>query len=266
MPTTTVEVRNFTGLFLQQNSFTVPDGAMETAENIVISKDGIITKRRGNYTYFDPSAGTLNRLFNYQSHLLAAYETKLTHYVDTGSSPNETGTETQNTGQTVAVTNNRVSRSLQSNNNFYFTTDNGVLKLTAYNSAISLSGAPPGLDISSNLVVGQSSTWFEGGNIVGYRVVFGYRDDNDNLILGAPSDIETITNPQVEDKAWARSGAGPYTVTVTSASHGLTTGQYLNFTGGVGGTPANYEGVYQITVTGTNTFTYSVVVDRKSVV
>lgn len=255
------EIKNFAGLFLQQNSFSVPDGAMEVAQNIIVSKDQIITKRRGNYTYFDPSAGTLNRLFQYQNKLLAAYETKFVHYADTGVSPNETGTETQNTGQTVAITTPRVSRSLQSNNNFYFTTDNGVLKLTAYDSIISQTGAPQGLDISGMLVNGVASEWFGGGNIVGYRVVFGYTDANDNLILGAPSGIATLTNPKVEDKAWARSGGGPYTVTVTSNDHGLVTGQYLTFSGGAGGTPGNYEGVYQITVLTANTFSYSVTND-----
>ncbi len=255
------ELKNFSGLFIQQNSFSVPDGALETAENVVISKEGIISKRRGFYTYFDPVSGTLNRLFNYQNKLLSAYANSLNYYTDTGSSPNETGSQTALTGETVSITAPRVSRSFGSNNNFYFTTDNGVFKLTAYNSNIFKSGAPQGLDLSASFVVGTSSSWFGSGNIVGYRIVFAYTDANDNLILGAPSDIVTITNTQTDDVAWARTGGPPWTVTVTSLSHGLSTGQYINVTGGVGGTPANYEGIYQITVLTGDTFSYDVVND-----
>lgn len=253
------ELRNFVGLHLQQNSFTVPDGALEIAQNVVISKDGIITKSRGYYTYYDPSAGTLNKLFTYQSRLLAAYSDALDYYTDAGSSPNETGTQTPITGETVAITGTRVSRSMLSNNNFYFTTDNGPLKITAYNSAISKVGAPQGLDVSASLITGASATFLEAGNTVGYRVLFGYLDANDNLIIGAPSSITVISNTEVLAASVAISGLGPYTVTVTSVAHGLTTGDYMIFSGGVGGTPANYEGVYQITVTGVDTFTYSTV-------
>lgn len=256
MPYSYPEIKNFQGLFLQTNSFLVPDGALEQASNVFITKDSIISKRRGFYTYYHPNSGTLNRLFNYQNKLLAAYANAMDYYTDTGSSPNETGTQTALSGETVAITGGRVSRSLQSNNNFYLTTDNGVLKLTAYNSAISKSGAPQGLDIGASFINGTSSTWFDAGDIVGFRVVFGYRDSNDNLILGAPSDITTITNTSIVGSAAAVAGT---TVTVTSASHGLATGQYLVFSNAAGfTTSANANGVYQITVTGANTFTYVV--------
>lgn len=250
------EVKGFKGLYLQSNSFQVPDGALEQAENVVVSKDGIISNRRGNYLYFDPNAGTYNRLFNYQNKLLAAYTTKFAYYTDTGVSPNETGTETLLMGETVSITAGRVSRSFQSNNNFYFTSDNGVLKLTAYNSIISKSGAPQGLDISASYINGSSATWFTAGDIVGYRIVFGYRDANDNLILGSPSDITTISNTAVTGLAASVAGT---TITVTSPSHGLTTGQYLIFSNAaIFTSPQNANGVYQITVTGANSFTYTV--------
>jgi hypothetical protein len=254
------EIKNFQGLFLQQNSFTVPDGYLEEAANAVVSKDGILTKRRGYYQYYDPNSGTLNKLFNYQNKLLASYENAMAYYTDTGSSPNETGTQTTLTGETVAITSPRVSRGLQANENLYFTTDNGPLKLTAYNSTISPTGAPPGLDLSAKFINGAQATWFEGGNIVGYRVVFGYKDANANLILGAPSDIATIVNTQVTGVSATVSGGGPYTITVSSTAHGLSSGQYLNFTNAAGfTTSANADGIYQITVLSANSFSYSVV-------
>jgi len=252
------EIKTLRGLYLQRNSFTVPDGALEQATNLIVKNDNILSSRRGFHCYFDPSSGTLNNLFNYQDTLLAAYQTKLAYYTDTGSSPNETGSETAITGETISVTNNRICRDLKANSNLYMTTDNGIIKMTAYNSITSKSGAPQGLDIGLRFVNGTLSTFLGADKIVGYRILFGYRDANDNLILGAPSQIANITNTEVTGPTWARSGAGPYTVTVTSTAHGLETGMYLNFDNGSGGTPANYEGSYQITVTTANAFTYEV--------
>lgn len=260
------EIKTFSGLYLQHNSFTVPDGALEEAVNVVIPNDDIITRSRGYYTYFDVSSGVLNRLFVYQDVLIAAYETKLRYYTDTGTAPNVTGSEgiiSPDTGVTVSINGNAdgsVTRSLQNNGNFYFTTDNGVLKISAYNGTIFKSGAPQGLDVAARFLNGTNSTWFLGGStapsaslIVGYRVVFGYTDANANLILGAPSDIITITNTVVTGSAWVRNAN---VVTVTSVAHGLASGQYLYVFNSSGGSPEVSTGSYQITVTGVDTFTF----------
>lgn len=253
------EIKGFQGLYLQRNSFDLPDGYMETAENAIVSRDNILSKRRGLYQFYNPNSGVLNKIFNFQEKLLAAYTDKVVYYTETGTDPNKVGVETVLTGETVSITSPRVARTVQGNNNLYFTTDNGPLKLTSYNSRVSFSGAPPGLDCSANFIIGSQSTFLGAGNIVGYRVVFGYTDANGNLILGAPSDIATITNTLVENVTGARSGAGPYTITVTSTAHGLTTGQYLNFTLHTGSAfHSDATGVYQITVIDANTFSYSV--------
>lgn len=257
MPALYPEIKKLTGLYLQQNSFTVPDGACEVANNITISSDNVLSPRRGNYNYFTPVSGTFNRLFNYQEKLIAAYSTKLRYYTDTGSSPNEKGTEHTISGETVAITSGRVSRSVEANNNFYFTTDNSPLKLTAYNSAILKSGAPQGLDVNTVFITGLS-TILGSDQVTGYRVLYGYLDDNDNLILGAPSSVVTITNRKITGAAASASGT---TITVTEVAHGLVTGMNLIFTDAAGfTTSANANGTYAITVTGADTFTYVVAV------
>lgn len=262
------EIKQFSGLFLQQNSFTVPDGALEIAQNTVISRDNIISKSRGFYTYFTPPGGTLNRLFLYQSKLLSAYTNSFNYYTDTGSSPNETGTQTAlspQSGLTISITNDRVARSVLANNNFYVTTDNGVVKLTSYDSMISKSGAPQGLDLTPSYFPSTTAvTWFTltpasdpVSCIVGYRILFGYKDLNDNLIIGAPGDIATIGNNVVEQVAYTSTGAGPYTVTVASTAHGLSTGMWIYTFNSTGAAPS--EGTFQITVTTVDAFTYSTV-------
>jgi hypothetical protein len=257
------EIHGFKGLFYQRNSFTLPDGALEDATNVNVSKDGILSSRRGLYTYFTPVSGTLNRVFNFNENLVSVYSSKAAYYTEGGSSPNETGTETALSGATVTVSTVGTSRSVQANSNLYFTSDNGPIKLSAYNGILTAAGAPQALDVVGRFIPNSLSTWFSNNNsapnplvslIVGYRVVFGYTDANGNLILGAPSDIITITNTAATSKSYTSAGAGPYTITVTSTAHGLPSGMYLTF---ANGGSVNANGTYKITVVDANTFTYS---------
>lgn len=254
MPYSYPEIRTLRGLYLQPNTFTVPDGACENADNVVIRNDNMITSRRGYYTYFTPSNGNfLNKLFDFNNTLISAYANKLAYYTSTGTVPNLVGSETVLTGETVSISG--VARSIQANKNLYITTDNGVLKLTNYNSTINFAGAPQALDIELSFLLNSSASWFTAGNQVSYRIVLGYIDANNNLILGAPSQYVSISNPLLTDISYTSAGSGPYTVTVTSANHGLNTGMFMVFSAG---TSANANGIYQITFTGANTFTYSV--------
>lgn len=180
-----VEMKNFKGLYLQPNTFAVPDGALEIASNMVVAQDGVLSARRGLYTFHTPASSSLNNLFLYQSNLLAL----LTNRIDRISS---SGVATTLTGETVSES-GRTGRAAEANNNLYFTSNNGVMKLTAYDSTVSKAGIPPALDL-----VGLRATftvnYLAAGNQVGYRVVFGTRDANKNLILGAPSDFFYFTN------------------------------------------------------------------------
>jgi hypothetical protein len=250
------EIRQFRGRYAQRNSFDVPDGALEIAVNATIQSDFVVTKRRGFYDYFTPGSGTLKTLEKYENQLIGIFNSKVSYFVDTGTAPNETGIETtlsNETGMSWSITGD--VRTMQANQNLYFTTASGLAKLTAYNSAIQAVGAPSGQDISAQFYPKVTAQWFGADKLVGYRGVFGRRDANNNLILGAPGDVAAITNPLI-DASYASAGAGPWTVTVTATAHGLVSGQYLRVQNA---TNSNANGVYVITVTGANTFTYSVV-------
>lgn len=254
------EIKRFVGLKLQANTFNVADGSLEIADNFVLNQDYTPSKRKGFYTYFDPSSGTLNQLFTYQSKLIAAYNDKIRYYNDTGSSPNYTGSEQTISGETIAITGSRVSRSVESNNNFYFTTDTGPIKLTAYNSSSTKMGAPQGLDINARFIPGQATFLVNSSDstidyTVGYRVLFGYRDTNANLILSAPSSVYAVSNVGLSSLVASVAGA---TMTITSVAHGLTTGMYLTFYAAAGFTDsANANGTYAIVVTSLDAFTYT---------
>jgi hypothetical protein len=258
------EIKAFQGLFSQANSFTVPDGALETADNIVINRDGVIAKRRGYYQYYNPSSDTLNALILYQSKLLAVFSDKIGYFTDTGSSPSYTGTRTTLSGATVAVTGTRTARSAQSNKNLYFTTDNGVLKLEAYTGTIYKAGVPPATDIRANFAAANGpigdgtdvTTDAFNGTSVAWRLLFGRRDANDNLLLGVPSDIVTLTNSASTAQAWARVSN---VVTITTTAHNLVSGMTIyvenSLTGGVVGANPVLDGAYSVTVLTSSTFT-----------
>lgn len=216
MPNTFPEIRKFSGLFLQKNSFNVPDGALEIADNIIISKDDKISKRRGFYQYDNP-ASTVKTLVNYQSKMVAINHNSAGYYTDTGVDPNKTGTFTAASGVTVAVSDH--SKTIEASNNLFFTSDNGVLKLEAYNSNVFTAGVPPALDLRGKFLKANGVLGYD--SQVAYRVIFGRKDSNDNLLLGSPSDILILTNSKIIGAAYTSVGA---VVTVTYSNHNLATG------------------------------------------
>lgn len=220
------EIKNFVGLHRQANSFIVPDGACEMLNNFVIVKDKVASKRRGFYEYYNPGASTLNHLYLYQSKLIPVFTDKIGYLTETGAAPNKTATFTVATGETVAVTGGRYSRSVQANKNFYFTTDNGVEKLESFSSKVYKSGTPPGLDLKGSFIASNGA--ISGNTQTAWRIVFGRRDLNDNLLLGAPSDILTLTNPLVLNAGYTNPSGN--LVEVTSTNHNLSVGMAIFIT------------------------------------
>src|SRR5574338_457044 len=140
MPLTNTEIRDFQGLFLQQNSFTVPDGAMEEAMNVMIQSDGIISKTRGWYTYYTPPAFTgedIRGLFEFQEKLLyVAFDGSMYWFTDddTDDPSSPIGVATLVTGGNAGGFGDFVglSRSAKQNLNLYFTTNSGIYALEDY--------------------------------------------------------------------------------------------------------------------------------------
>lgn len=257
MPYSTPEIRDFGGLYLQANSLTVPDGALEAATNVVLTNNKKPSKRRGAYQYVDPSSDTLNALAYYAGTLLAIMTTKIRRYADTGTSPNYTGNPTTLSGATVAITGTRIARTAENNSNLYATTDNGVLKLESTTAAVAKAGTPPAADLrvhTKPAITGVVAKTM----LTAYRIVFGKKDANDNLILGAPSDAFQFSSVS-NTVAYTSTGAGPWTVTVTDPSHGLLSTASVTVTG-VTGTMTNAAYVITTVVApaATRQFTFTV--------
>ncbi len=249
MPLVYPEIKTFPGLYLQANSFSVPDGAMERAHNVDISKDNVATKCRGFYQYYDPSSDSLNQIAVFQSKLIGIFSTLAGYFTDAGVSPNFTGTRTSLSGAAVSITALRIARTVESNKNFYFTSDQGLLKMETYSSAVYSSGVPQALDLRARFL--KVNGPITGNKMVGWRTVFGRKDGNGNVLIGAPSDIMTLTNTNVTAAAWSRT---TNIVTVTSTAHGLATGMIITVSESTS-SDLVVAGTYTVTVTGVDAFT-----------
>ena len=178
------------GLYTNPNQFSeIPEGALQTANNIVIDKGSVAEPRRGQAKYGQlplSYTGSVDALYEYEGTLLVSYNNKLAR--DNGS-----GTFTDYTGTYSPPSGHRI-KSTQANKNFYFTTSSNIKKLSVVSADPIDAGAPRALDGYCSIDSGSSNGFLGNGESVAYRFVWGYKDVNDNLILGSPSGRATVTN------------------------------------------------------------------------
>jgi hypothetical protein len=232
-----IEIKKVRGLELQSNSFNVSEGSFERLRNCIVAQDDIIKKARGKKRIYE-FAGTFGRS-------LAEYKSKLINFcsnrilVQTQNSAGEiTSTTTLNTGGSdpvVAIASGTKARVVDSNGNLYFTTDNGIMKLETVTTKAINAGVSPATDLQYITLEGSASeTYFRPDSQLAYRVVFGRRDANNNLVIGAPSQLLAVSNTINKNVATAIAGS---TVTITAGSgHGVTMGDtiYVNNADGSG--------------------------------
>lgn len=163
----------------------VPQGAMIEALNVVMTRPSVIEQRRGEAPFGTVLTNNTNHLYNYQNRIIIDHGTTLSYDSDGN------GTWVDYAGSYSPPTNALVVRSFQANKNIYFLTNTGVKKLDHLTNAIRISGAFPGLDGSGTTT---GAGWFSDKTQVAYRILFGYTDANNNLILGAPSQRIVVSN------------------------------------------------------------------------
>lgn len=182
------------GLYTNPNQFSeIPEGALQRADNIVIDKGSVAEPRRGQAKYGQlPSSytGSVDALYDYGGTLLVSYNNKLAR--DNGS-----GTFTDYTGTFSPPSGHRI-KSTQANKNFYFTTSSNIKKLSTVSADPINAGAPRALD--GYCEIGTTGGFLSNNNSCAYRFVWGYKDVNDNLIIGSPSGRATITNSSSGDR------------------------------------------------------------------
>lgn len=86
------------------------------------------------------------------------------------------------------------SRGAKANQNFYITTLNGIQKLDSLTSDSLDAGGIKALECDTELLTTSVNGFMQADSQVAYRIVWGYRDANNNLILGSPSQRSIVVN------------------------------------------------------------------------
>lgn len=202
------------GLQRYPNQLSVERGALVLAKNAVQDRDDIVEVRRGLKHYGTSltfaSDKKPNTFYEFSDRLLLSYDNKIAlDSDDAGTWSNYSGTFSPALGASVC-------RSVQANKNLYITTDTGIKKLETTAAAFASAGMPKALDGVASTTGG--SGWMSDSTQAAYRVVWGIKDSNLNLILGSPSQRIIVVN----------SSGGTRNVSLTfSIPSGITTSHFF---------------------------------------
>ena len=197
------------GLNYSPNNLALPEGSLITANDVIIRRDNVVESRRGFREYSETFGDETSR----SSQLLSYKDRILNHFYNpfgVGILSYDTGTLDANgkamfsdyAGDFQETEPGLRIKSIQSNKNLYFTTSQGIKKLAATSAAtlgsaiVVNAGAVKGIDFTAelDLTQGQSTGFLGFDSAVAYRVLWGYKDANENLILGSPSDSVSVYN------------------------------------------------------------------------
>lgn len=247
-----ITIKDAKGLFSDPNPFNTPDGAMVEADNAVIDRPGVVQARRGfedaGMEALTPEAdGRITAMTTYQDKFILAHSDNLSCF-----NPDDE-TRTEYSGTTLSPISAERVRFVQANKNLYFTTEDGIKKLDAFDGEPISAGMPRAISFT---VAQSGESGFQAANSqIGYRVLYGRRDANLNFIYGAPSQrmvLSGFANPVGTISGIARSGT---TVTITySANHGVTTGTSMYLSSDDANFPS---GDYSVTAATATTLTYT---------
>jgi hypothetical protein len=175
----------------------LPKGALTKATNVVINRDGVVEPRRGFKLYGNAmgaseSADQAKQLLVYKGRIIRHFSTTLQY------DSNGTGTFASFSGTNTEVDSGLRIKGLEANGNFYYTTATGIKKISAASAAGLASVTPTaaggirGLDVE--LELNDDTGFLAQDSTVAYRVVWGIKDANQNLVLGFPSERAVIYN------------------------------------------------------------------------
>lgn len=179
------------GLHTFNNEINEREGALDVADNIVIDAEDTIQSRRGFGEFgntFGTGSDNLNQIFEYKDRILRHYNSTL-QFDSTGQ-----GAFSDFSGSYNEIISGLRIKSQESNSNLYFTTNDGIKKISAASASdfttgsgyITDAGGIKGLDVTGNLTFSDGG-FLEPQSKCAYRVVWGIKDNNNNLILGSPS-------------------------------------------------------------------------------
>lgn len=194
------------GLNNSPNQLEAPDGSLVEASNVNIRRDNSIEPRRGfklDGDSFGTSSDRLKQLFVYKDKILRHYASTL--QFESGTNNDGTRKFSNFSGSYSETQDGLRIKSIEANGNFYFTTSEGIKKISAKTSNqlstssgyITKAGGIKAIDLETDLTIeeGNQTGFLPEDSAVAYRVVWGTNDANNNLILGSPSERSEVYNP-----------------------------------------------------------------------
>lgn len=238
------------GLYTNPNEYSdQPEGALLEADNIVLRAAGIAEPRRGL---------RLQSATGLSSQVVSGFTWKGEKHVCTAAGDNyhQSSPSAWSSYSTAGFgygTSSGYAATAEANLNLYGLTSTAVYRFTTVGTAPVVAGMPKGLDAQPTLT--GTSGFAAGTTRYAYRVVWGTRDANKNVVTGAPSGRILISNPGTSITAAIGAvvrASNVVTVTTTTA-HRFVAGQYVD----MGTSETNLTaGQKQIaTVPSTTTFT-----------
>ncbi len=232
------------GLITQPSELTRPDGAMEVLDNCVIDSDNTVEQRRGfaEFGAATPDDELIKQLMVYKGRILRHYANKIAFDSDGN------GAFVEFDGVYMELTTKLRIKYLESNGNLYFTTTEGIKKISAITASeftsapnyITNAGGVKAIGLEARIKP-EESGWLPAQSKVGYKVLWAIKDVNNNLIQGVPSSRVVVSNTSQDVNVGER-----FSLTVVSSA-GLADGEFFTFD-----TPTNQYGVW-FNISGTAT-------------
>lgn len=203
MPSVDVTLKAL-GLDTNPNEIAAPPGALKTASNVIIRRDNIVEPRRG-FRQYGTEFGTITdrakQILEYRNRILRHYSDVLQFDTQVENIDGESIFQSFN-GTVVEAQEGLRIKSAESNGNLYFTTNDGIKKISSAtpeglsDASIVNAGGIKATNIDTRLSVtlGSTTGFLPDDSVVAYRVVWGKKDVNNNLILGTPSERSVIYN------------------------------------------------------------------------
>lgn len=185
------------GLYTSPNQLSLPEGALSDASNVIIKRDGIVEQRRGFKLYGNSSGGTFDRFKQ-----LTVYRGRIIRHIIDQLEFDSNGEGDFNLfgGNYIEADPSARMKFVESNGNLYFTTSNGIQKISVKtadglnSTTVTKAGAAKAIGLEASVVYSPNQTngFLPQDSAVAYRVLWAYRDANDNFVAGAPSQRELV--------------------------------------------------------------------------
>jgi hypothetical protein len=205
MASSTVNLKAL-GLNFSGNALELSPGSLIEANNVIIRRDDVIESRRGYKLFGEeiPNSEKAKQLMTYRQRILRHYGDKIA-YQD-GTLNNGKANFTEFDGSYSEVQSGlRIKFNQAKNGNFYFTTNEGIKKISATNASeftsasgyITQAGGIKALDLQAtlNTTFGDQESFLTENSTVAYKLVWGKIDANNVELLGTPSERVVVYNP-----------------------------------------------------------------------